>query len=57
MRFNTFAKPMVIKALGVSFFIYSASNINVSKDIAVNVKLRRLLIFIWKNKTNKIKTG
>lgn len=54
-RFNTFGKIMVIKALGVSSFIYSASSINVTKDTAVNVKLRRLFIFMCKNKRNKTK--
>ena len=45
---------MIIKALGVSSLIYSASNINVPKDIISNVK-GRLLRFIWKNKRDKIR--
>ena len=49
-----FGKVMIIKALGVSSLIYSASNINVSKDIIINVK-GRLFRFIWKNKRDKIR--
>ena len=45
---------MIIKALGVSSLIYSASNINVPNDTAGNVK-RRLFSFLWKNKRDKIK--
>ena len=45
---------MIIKALGVSSLIYSASNINVSKDIISNVK-DKLFRFIWKNKKDKIR--
>ena len=42
------------KAPGVSSLIYSASNINVPKDIISNVK-GRLFRFIWKNKRDKIR--
>ena len=49
-----FGKTMIIKALGVSSLIYSASNINVPNDTAGNVK-RRLFSFLWKNKRDKIK--
>ena len=49
-----FGKVMIIKALGVSSLIYSASNINVPKDIISNVK-GRLFRFIWKNKRDKIR--
>jgi len=35
-----FGKVMIIKALGVSSLIYSASNINVPKDIISNIKGR-----------------
>ena len=49
-----FGKTMIIKTLGVSSLIYSASNINVPNDIAGNVK-RRLFSFLWKNKRDKIK--
>ena len=45
---------MIIKALGVSSLIYSASNINVPKDIISNVKGRHFR-FIWKNKRGKIR--
>ena len=48
-----FGKTMIIKTLGVSSLIYSASNINVPNDIAGNVKRR--LFFLWKNKRDKIK--
>jgi hypothetical protein len=41
-----FGKTMIIKALEVSFLIYSVSNINVPKDIAGNIK-RRLFSFLW----------
>ena len=47
-------KTMIIKALGISSLIYSASNINVPNDIAGNVK-RRLFCFQWKNKRDKNK--
>ena len=49
-----FGKVMIIKALGVSSLIYSASNINVPKDIISNVK-GRLFRFMWKNKRDKIR--
>ena len=49
-----FGKTMIIKTLGVSSLIYSASNINVPNDIVGNVK-RRLFSFLWKNKRDKIK--
>ena len=45
---------MIIKGLGVSSLIYSASNINVPKDIISNVKGRPFR-FIWKNKRDKIR--
>ena len=40
-----FGKTMIIKTLGVSSLIYSASNINVPNDITGNVK-RRLFSFL-----------
>ena len=49
-----FGKTMIIKALGVSSLIYSASNINVPNDTAGNGK-RRVFSFRWKNKRDKIK--
>ena len=45
---------MIIKALGVSSLVYSASNLSVPKDIVSNVK-GRLFRFLWKNKRDKIK--
>jgi len=54
MEITRFGKTMIIKALGVSSLIYSASNINVPNAIAGNVK-RRLFSFLGKNKRNKIK--
>jgi len=53
MEITRFGKTMIIKALGVSSLIYSASNINVPNAIACNVK-RRLFSFLGKNKRNKI---
>ena len=49
-----FGKVMIIKALGVSSLTYSASNINIPKDIISNIK-GRLFRFIWKNKRDKIR--
>ena len=54
LTLTLFGKTMIIKALGISSLIYSASNINVPNDIAGNVK-RRLFCFLWKNKRDKIK--
>ena len=56
-RFHTIWESLMIsKALGISFHIYSASNINVPKGVLVisNVK-GRLFRFIWKNKRDKIR--
>ena len=49
-----FGEVIIIKVLGVSSLIHSASNINVPKDIISNVK-GRLFKFIWKNKRDKIR--
>ena len=49
---TVFGKTMIIKTLGVSSLIYSASNINVPNNIAGNVK-RRLFSFLWKIKETK----
>ena len=51
-----FGKIMIIKTLGVSSLIYSASNIDVPNDIADIVK-RRLFSFLWKNKRENKKRG
>ena len=51
-RLTLFGKTMIIKMLGISSLIYSASNINVPNDIAGNVK-KRLFCFLWKNKRDK----
>ena len=49
-----YGKAMIIKALGLSSLVYSASNLNVPKDVVSNVK-GRLFRFLWRNKRDKIK--
>ena len=49
-----FGRVTIIKALGVSSLVYSASNLKVPKDIVNDVK-GRLFIFLWKKKRDKIK--
>ena len=49
-----FGKVLIIKSLGLSQLIYSASILNVPEDIASTVKTK-LFSFLWKNKRDKIK--
>ena len=49
-----FGRVLIIKTLGISNFVYSASNIDVTKEIINNVQ-SRLFKFLWKNKGDKIK--
>ena len=49
-----FGKVLIIKALGVSPLIFSASNIDVPKEFIGDVQ-GRLFKFLWKNKQDKIK--
>ena len=49
-----FGRVLIIKALGISNFVYSASNIDVPKEIIKNFQ-GRLFKFLWKNKGDKIK--
>ena len=47
-------KVLIIKALGISSLVYSASNVQVPGEIIDNVK-GRLFRFLWKNKKDRIK--
>ena len=49
-----FGRALIIKTLGISNFVCSASNIDVTKEIINNVQ-SRLFKFLWKNKGDKIK--
>ena len=49
-----FGKVLIIKALGISSLVYSASNVQVPGEITDNVK-GRLFRFLWKNKKDRIK--
>ena len=49
-----FGRVLIIKAMGVSSLIHSASNIDVPKEIIGKVQ-SRLFKFLWKNKRDKIK--
>ena len=49
-----FGKVLIIKSLGLSQILYSASNTNVPKDIIATVK-RNLFSFLWNKKKDKIK--
>ena len=49
-----FGRVLIIKALGISPLVYSASIVDVPKDIIDNVK-GRLFKFLRRNKTCKIK--
>ena len=49
-----FGKVLIIKALGVSPLLFSASNIDVPKEFIGDVQ-GRLFKFLWKNKQDKIK--
>ena len=49
-----FGKVLIIKSLGLSQLMYSASILNVPEEVARTVKTR-LFSFLWKNKRDKIK--
>ena len=49
-----FGKVLIIKSLGLSQLIYSASILNVPEDVPRTVKTK-LFSFLWKNKRDKIK--
>jgi len=49
-----FGKLMIIKALGLSQIIYSASNLDVPVGTVGTLK-KKLFNFIWRNKKDKIK--
>ena len=49
-----FGKVMIIKSLGLSQLVYSASTLNVPKDITSILKAK-LFSFLWNNKKDKIK--
>ena len=49
-----FGKVLIIKSLGLSQILYSASNTNVPKDTITIVK-RKLFSFLWNKKKDKIK--
>jgi len=49
-----FGKVLIIKALGISSLVYSASNVDVPGEVIDNVK-GRIFRFLWKNKKDKIK--
>ena len=48
-----FGKVLIIKSLGLSQILYSASNTNVPKDAITTVK-RKLFSFLWNKKKDKI---
>ena len=49
-----FGKVLIIKSLGLSQLVYSASNLNVPIDF-INDTWKKLFSFLWKNKKDKIK--
>ena len=49
-----FGKVLIIKSLGLSQILNSASNTNVPKDAITTVK-RKLFSFLWNKKKDKIK--
>lgn len=53
-RLNPIGRVLIIKSLGISPLVFSASNVNFPKDVIDNVK-GRLFKFLWKNKRDKIK--
>jgi len=53
-RLTLFGKVFIIKGLGLLQILYSASNINVPKDIAKTVK-GKLFRFLWNEKKIKLK--
>jgi len=51
---TTFGRAMLIKTLGISQLIYSASNLEAPKEIVEIVRTKSSK-FLWKNKNDKIK--
>ena len=49
-----FGRVLIVKSLGISQLIYSASNVDVPNYVISTVK-KRLFSFLWKNKRDKIK--
>ena len=49
-----FGKVLIIKSLGLSQLVYSASNLNVPIDF-INDTRTKLFSFLWKKKADKIK--
>ena len=49
-----FGRVLIIKSLGLSQLVYSASNLSVPKEIIPIIKMK-LFNFLWKNKRDKIK--
>ena len=49
-----FGKVLIIKSLGLSQLVCSASNLNVPIDL-INDTRKKLFSFLWKNKKDKIK--
>ena len=49
-----FGKVLIIKSLGLSQLVYSASNLNVPIDL-INDTRKKVFSFLWKNKKDKIK--
>ena len=49
-----FGKVLIIKSLGLSQLVYSASDLNVPIDF-INDNRKKLFSFLWKNKKDKIK--
>ena len=49
-----FGRVLIVKSLGISQLIYSASNVDVPNYVISTVK-KRLFGFLWKNNRDKIK--
>ena len=49
-----FGRVLIIKSLGLSQLVYSASNLTVPQEITPIIKTK-LFNFLWKNKRDKIK--
>ena len=49
-----FGRVLIIKSLGLSQLVYSASNLNVPQEITPIIKTK-LFNFLWNNKRDKIK--
>ena len=49
-----FGRVLIVKSLGISQLIYSASNVDVPNYVISTAK-KRLFSFLWKNKRDKIK--